>query len=177
VCVHHCAPTGNVLIRRLLLEKFGPFCTAPYGSDIALSKKLAASGHPPVYAQEAAVVHQCDLTNCEYLARTYWNSRGNAVHAPGTATAAELVRQLARLPWRPGFRSGPEVRSAAVDRAQSPYVRTWLYMWMARIAGYAGRIAGTAARRRGADDGRRPAAPKATAREACSPTGRVREGA
>lgn len=178
VCVHHCAPTGNVLIRRSLLEEYGPFCAAPYGSDIALSKKLAASGHPPVYAQQAVVVHQCDLTSGEYLARTYWNNRGNAVHAPGRATETDLLRQLVQFPWRPGFRSVPEVRSAAADRPQSPYVRTWLYMWLARLAGYAGRVTGTAARLRGAEEIHQslPALAPASG-EACRSAARVREGA
>ncbi|MFO1095509.1 MAG: glycosyltransferase family 2 protein [Planctomycetaceae bacterium] len=148
VCVHHCAPTGNVLIRRDLLAEFGPFSEAPFSSDIAMSKKLAAHGHPPIYAPGAVVVHQCDLTSREYLSRTYWNCRGTAVHAPQAASFAVLVRELARVPWRPGLRSVPAVRSAVAERPQSPFLRTWLYMWLARTAGYAGRVAGTAARMR-----------------------------
>lgn len=146
VCTHHAAPTGNVLIRRELLEQHGPFCEAAFGSDIAMSKKLAAHGHPPVYAADAVVVHQCDLSSREYLARTYWNNRGNAVHSAKRITWRDLGQQLAEFPWRPGFGNVRAVQLAVADRPRSSFTRTWLYMWAARLAGYIGRVNGTASR-------------------------------
>ena len=146
VCVHHSAPTGNVLIRRDLLERHGPFCTAAFGSDIAFSRKLAACGHPPSYAPTAIVVHQCDLTSREYLSRTYWNSRGNAVHAPKRPTAVDQIRQLTQFPWRPGLRTVPAVQLAVADRPRTAFLRTWVYMWGSRLAAYAGQVAGTTVR-------------------------------
>ncbi|MBL8848406.1 MAG: glycosyltransferase family 2 protein [Planctomycetaceae bacterium] len=164
VCVHHCAPTGNVLIRRDLLERHGPFSTTAFGSDVAFSRKLAACGHPPVYAPGAIVVHQCDLTSGEYLSRTYWNNRGNAVHAPEQPTTADLFRQLAQFPWRPGFRNVPAVQLAVADQPRTAFLTTWLYMCGARLAAYAGRVAGTAVR----VIGRKPASAAAIAAPAAS---------
>jgi glycosyltransferase involved in cell wall biosynthesis len=146
VCVHHCAPTGNVLIRRALLETFGPFCETAFGSDIAMSKTLAAQGHPPAFAPLAAVVHQCDLTNGEYLSRTFWNNRGNALHDPRAASAGRLLRELCEFPWRPGLRRVPGVQLAAPDRPRSGFFATWLYSWISRFAAYTGRLAGTISR-------------------------------
>lgn len=144
VCIHRCAPTGNVMIRRRLFDEHGLFCEAAYGSDIAMSKRLSGLGHPPVFAPEAVVVHQCDLSSREYIARTFWNSRGNAVHDPRAATMGRLLREAVQLPWRPGLRTVAGVQQAVADRPHSAYVPTWLYMWLSRFAGYAGRVAGTA---------------------------------
>jgi len=146
VCIHRCAPTGNVMIRRQLLDEHGLFCEAAYGSDIAMSKRLSGLGHPPVFAPDAVVVHLCDLSSREYLNRTYWNSRGNAVHDPGAATVGRLLHEALQFPWRPGFRTVASVQEAVADRARSAFVPTWLYMWLSRFAGYAGRIAGTMSR-------------------------------
>lgn len=146
VCVHRCAPTGNVMIRRALLDQHGLFCETAYGSDIAMSKRLAGLGHPPVFAPEAVVVHQCDLPSSEYLLRTFWNSRGNALHDSSPATVRRFFREAAQFPWRPGFRSVKMVQEAVADRPPSGFVSTWLYMWMQRFAGYTGRVAGTSAR-------------------------------
>jgi len=146
VCVHHCAPTGNVLIRRDLLQRHGPFSTTAFGSDVAFSRKLAACGHPPTYAPTAIVVHQCDLTSREYLSRTYLNNRGNAVHAPQRPTAVDLLRQVAQFPWRPGLRNVPAVQLAVADRPRTAFLKTLVYMWGSRLAAYAGRVAGTAVR-------------------------------
>jgi len=146
VCIHRCAPTGNVMIRRRLFEQHGLFCEAAYGSDIAMSKRLSGLGHPPVFAPEATVVHQCDLSSWEYLSRTFWNNRGNAVHDPRPATVGRLLSEAAQFPWRPGLRTVADVQRAVADRPASAFVPTWLYMWLSRFAGYAGRITGTVTR-------------------------------
>jgi glycosyltransferase involved in cell wall biosynthesis len=146
VCIHRCAPTGNVLIRRQLFEKHGLFCEAAYGSDIAMSKRLSGLGHPPVFAPEAVVVHQCDLSSGEYLARTFWNSRGNAVHDPRPANVGRLLHEAVQFPWRPGLRTVADVQRAICDRPPSAFVPTWMYMWLSRFASYAGRMAGTTSR-------------------------------
>lgn len=146
VCVHHCAPTGNVLYRRTLLEQYGPFDEQAYGSDVALSRRLAAAGHPPAFAEEAVVVHQCDLTSREYLSRTYWNNRGNALHDSRPVSVGRLLRELAEIPWRPGFRRVSEIQTAAPDQSRSPFLSTWLYAWASRFAAYAGRVSGTVGR-------------------------------
>lgn len=146
VCVHHCAPTGNVLYRRALLEQYGPFDEEAFGSDVAMSRKLAAAGHPPAFAEEAVVVHQCDLTSREYLSRTYWNNRGNALHDSRPVSAGRLLRELAEIPWRPGFRRVSEVQTAGPEQSRSPFFATWLYAWASRFAAYAGRISGIVGR-------------------------------
>lgn len=148
VCVHHCAPTGNVLIRRELLEEFGPFDEEAYGSDVAMSRKLAAHGRPPAYAPQAIVVHQCDLTNAEYLSRTYCNNRGNALHEQHAASGPRLLAEIAKFPWRPGLRRVAGVQSAVPGQPRSAFFSTWLYIWAARFAAYFGRIAGTIRRMR-----------------------------
>jgi hypothetical protein len=99
-----------------------------------------------VFAPEATVVHQCDLSNWEYLTRTFWNNRGNAVHDPRPGTVGRLLSEAAQFPWRPGFRTVADVQRAVVDRPPSAFVPTWIYMWLSRFAGYAGRIAGTVTR-------------------------------
>jgi glycosyltransferase involved in cell wall biosynthesis len=142
VVEQHCAPTGNVMIRRELLERHGAFREVVSGSDVELSRRMARLGHPPAYAERAVVVHRCDLSSGEYLRRSFRVAYGQALHSAAPALR-QALRDTARVAWRPGFRAGAPLRAVEPTSGAPSAPVAWFYAWAARHASYAGRCCGS----------------------------------
>ncbi|MCA9138979.1 MAG: glycosyltransferase family 2 protein [Planctomycetales bacterium] len=144
---YHCVAGGNMFVRREAFERFGPFRVVRSGSDIEMSKRLAAQNHPSVFAEDAVVRHQCDLSNWEYLRRSYRIRFGQRMHSSLPHGMAAAARQLTTLPWQPGFRAGAQ--SVSIQHLGPPpgFVKQWLFRWATRWAGFLGELHGTIAPR------------------------------
>ena len=138
----HSTPGGNLLVRRSVFERFGLFQETASGGDVEFSRRLAALNSLPRYAEKAVVHHKCDLTNYEYLHRTFRVRYGQELlnlHGQHNGRLWELIRAF---PWRPGFRRARTVASIPLGY-RAPRVPVVLgYSWLARLLGYVGGIAG-----------------------------------
>lgn len=144
---YHCVAGGNMFVRREAFDRFGPFRVVRSGSDIELSKRLAAQNHPSVFAEDAVVRHQCDLSNWEYLRRSYRIRFGQRIHSALPNGIMAAVIHFKSLPWQPGFRAGQQ--SVAIDQMGPPpgFASQWLFRWATRWAGFFGELHGTMASR------------------------------
>jgi glycosyltransferase involved in cell wall biosynthesis len=134
---------GNMLVARDLFVVHGLFDSTGSGSDIEFSRRVAARGERIAYAASAVVSHACDLSNVDYLRRSFRIAYGQAIHQrPGLGNA------LARLPWRPGVRRARELSSQLARVGVSEIVWLWLYLWTERLFAYVGGVIGAMSRRR-----------------------------
>ncbi|MEO1615685.1 MAG: glycosyltransferase, partial [Planctomycetota bacterium] len=78
---HHCVAGGNMFVKRSAFDSFGLFRVIRSGSDIELSRRLATNGYPSAFAENAIVHHQCDLSNWEYLRRSFRIRYGQRMHS------------------------------------------------------------------------------------------------
>lgn len=137
---HHCVAGGNMLVRRRAFETYGLFRVLQSGSDDEFSTRLARAGFPSVFAESAVVHHQCDLTNREYLKRTFRIRFGQVTHARGPRGFIPMLRHLRHLPWKPGLRAGRDAPKMAEHWPPVPFVYDWSYRWAARWASFAGEL-------------------------------------
>jgi glycosyltransferase involved in cell wall biosynthesis len=129
---------GNMLVAREVFLEHGLFDSAASGSDVEFSRRAAAGGERIAYAGSAVVWHSCDLSDFDYLRRSFRVAYGQAIHH-----RVGLRRCLARLPWRPGLIRAIELSSELGLRGAHVVARLWLYLWTERMFAYLGGIAGT----------------------------------
>ena len=103
VTEYNCVAGGNMFVSRFLFEKYGLFRVAKSGADIDFSQRAGRHGLKPFFVEGAVVRHQCNLTNLEYLKRTYGEQRGQALLPTSPPSLACLLTAIGRLPWRPGL--------------------------------------------------------------------------
>ncbi|MEO1524572.1 MAG: glycosyltransferase [Planctomycetota bacterium] len=125
---HHSVAGGNMFVRREAFEKLGLFNVIGWGSDIEYSRRVAAAGHTVAFAENAVVTHQCDLSNWEYWRRSYETRYGQILLFDDRKGIRAAFRNCARLPWRPGLRSGTH-RFHSESVARAGFVSDWLYRW------------------------------------------------
>ena len=141
----HCAPTGNLMVLRDLFERHGVFDPTITGSDDEFSTRLAARGHPPLYVDGATVEHRCDLTNWQYLARTFWLRYGQEIHRCKRGKFRRLANVALHIPWRPGLGHAASVAGEIGGHQGIGFVTLWLYCWLDRILAYVGAVCGCVA--------------------------------
>ncbi|KAA5543818.1 glycosyltransferase [Roseiconus nitratireducens] len=133
---HHCVAGGNLFVRREAFEQLGLFRVIESGSDIELSKRLSQAGFPSFFAEDAVVRHQCDLSNWDYLRRTYRIRKGQRRHSGQPCGVRPAIQQLRKLPWRPGIHAvGADSKPA---RTSTQWIAEWAYRWANRWAGFLG---------------------------------------
>ncbi|PAY18795.1 hypothetical protein CKO51_14595 [Rhodopirellula sp. SM50] len=126
--MHHSVAGGNMFVRRDAFETLGLFNVIAWGSDIEFSQRVAAAGKKVAFAEQAVVRHQCDLSNWEYWRRSYETRYGQVLLFDERAGVRAAMRNLAKLPWRPGLRSGRN-RYRSTTVAPAPMLSDWLYRW------------------------------------------------
>ena len=125
---HHGVAGGNMFVRREAFDSLGLFNVIAWGSDIEFSQRVAKSGHVVAFAEDAVVRHQCDLSNWEYWRRSYETRYGQILLFDDRGGITDAIKNLARIPWKPGIRSGRNrFRSESVSPA--PLVADWMYRW------------------------------------------------
>jgi glycosyltransferase involved in cell wall biosynthesis len=132
---HHCVAGNNMFVRRRLFHELGLFSEIRSGSDIEFSRRVFAAGHKIHFAERAKVIRQCDLSNGEYLKRTFRIKYGQTMHSE-KAGWRDFVRNFKNIPWRPGFRSVSSVQQAANNKCK--FLQLWMYKWVERWAGFCG---------------------------------------
>ncbi|QDV43148.1 4,4'-diaponeurosporenoate glycosyltransferase [Stieleria neptunia] len=135
---YHCVAGGNMFVRRAAFEQLGLFRVVRSGSDIEFSKRLAAAGFPSVFAENAVVRHQCDLSNWEYLRRSYRIRYGQRTHSKKSSGILAALAHLKQLPWRPGLRAATQVATKHETKDGGRFWAEWLYRWANRWAGFLG---------------------------------------
>lgn len=128
---------GNMLVAREVFPEHGLFDSAASGSDIESSRRASAGGERIAYAGSAVVWHSCDLSDFDYLRRSFRIAHGQAIHQ-----RVGVGRCLARVPWRPGIARALELSSELGLDGVPGRVRLWLYLWADRVFAYLGGIAG-----------------------------------
>ena len=135
-------PGGNMLIAAELFQKYGLFRMAVSGADNEFSRRVATRGERIAYAEQATVVHQCDLSNVDFLKRSFRIQYGQHLMIAADSNVGRLFKRFLALPWRPGLMAfqtlEPEFRPTSTPR----HLGLWLYMWADRWAVYAGSVAG-----------------------------------
>jgi len=126
---------GNMLVRREVFDCLGPFLPVRSGADILQSRRALKAGFTIGYAEEAVVIHQCDLSNWEYLARRFRIRRGQAMQE---SSARSLWRGVKALPWRPGWGESQRVADAVGSNRPAAFI----FLWFERWAEYLGALAG-----------------------------------
>lgn len=144
---YNCVAGGNMFVRRSAFEQFGLFRVIRSGSDIEFSKRLAANGHRSVFAEKAVVRHQCDLSNWEYLRRSYRIRFGQRTHSQKAVGMLAALQLLRRLPWRPGLRAVASSSNGKNNSRGSRFLSEWLYRWATRWAGFFGELHGSLKKR------------------------------
>jgi glycosyltransferase involved in cell wall biosynthesis len=135
--VHHCVAGGNMFVQRKMFDELGLFSPLPSSSDIEFSKRVAAAGVRVVFAPEARVIHQCDLTNFESLKRAFFTNVGQAQHF-ASAGSWNFLDSWRDAPWRPGLNAP---RPANDDFRHKHSITTWwAYCWLYRWFGYFGSV-------------------------------------
>lgn len=126
----NCVAGNNMFVSRSVFEKYGLFRVAQSGADTDFSQRAERHDLKPFFVEGAVVRHQCDLTNLEYLNRTYGEQRGQALLHSSPPSLVRLLAAIGRLPWRPGL---SHLKAGTAE---------WSYRWLDRWCGYAGRIRG-----------------------------------
>lgn len=134
-------PGGNVLVAARLFDEYGLFVPTRSGADGEFSRRVARHGETISYDEDATVVHQCDLSNWDYLRRTFRIHCGQ--NQLGSGGLTHLLERLVNVPWRPGIRAPRVLSPASRPRNALGLVGLWLYMWADRWAGYAGAVVGS----------------------------------
>lgn len=142
VCQSHSVAGGNMLVKRTTFEQYGLFKPAAYSSDIEFSKRLAEASVYPVFAENAIVHHQCDLSNWEYLWRSYETKKSQILHSSQNKTWGSLAKAIYEIPWQPGLSFLWQTTLSNKERMGKIPVAEWLYRWIERWFAYAGRIKG-----------------------------------
>lgn len=135
---HHSVAAGNMLVSRSLFVKYGFFNATISGSDGEFSRRLARAGRKITYAGDAVVTHQCDLTNLQYLMRTFRIAYGQEANREG----GNVIEYIIRIPWRPGFGAARQMAVNLSLEGTMSLTGLWAYMWTARVFDYLGRCAG-----------------------------------
>ena len=125
---HHSVAGGNMFVRRDAFDSLGLFNVIAWGSDIEFSQRVAAAGKTVAFAEHAVVRHQCDLSSWEYWRRSYETRYGQVLLFDRRAGFAAAIRNIAKLPWKPGLRSGRQ-RFATDSIPPAPMITDWLYRW------------------------------------------------
>jgi glycosyltransferase involved in cell wall biosynthesis len=133
---------GNMLVARDVFAVHGLFDSTVSGSDIEFSRRVAGGGERIGYAASAVISHACDLSNLDYLRRSFRIAYGQAIHQH-----AGLGASLARFPWRPGLTRARELAARMERHGASAVGRLWLYLWTERLVAYAGAVTGAIVRR------------------------------
>jgi glycosyltransferase involved in cell wall biosynthesis len=139
---YYAVPAGNMLVHRSAFERHGMFDEVRSGADIAFSKKVAASGEKIAFAENARVTHLNDFSTFTYLARCARIAFGQQETSGAPATLARVLRMSSRIPWRPGFGAVASIAGHVGARRASERASLWAFLWLERLAAYAG---GTAA--------------------------------
>ncbi len=137
---HQCIAGNNLLVHRSLFEKHRLFREIRSGSDIEFSKRVSQMGHRCVFAEQAVVFRQCDLTSWQYLKRCYRIRWGQRVHLGTPGGLGSLIDELRELPWKPGFRAGRSAARPSAFQGQPGFLAEWLYRWAVRWAGFLGAV-------------------------------------
>ena len=133
----HCVAGGNMFVKRAAFDQYGLFKVVRSGSDIEFSKRVHKNGHAVFFAEDAIIRHQCDLSDREYLRRSFRIRYGQAMHSQRSGGLTAAIKNLRNLPWRPGFRSGRSATLISELPKVSP-VKDWLYRWANRWMGFLG---------------------------------------
>jgi hypothetical protein len=128
-------------VQREVFEETGLFDVAISGADGELTKAAARCGRKIAYAHDAVVWHPADISNLDYLRRSFRIHYGEGVRMRGEAGA--LLDLWRRLPWRPPLRL-PEAVREADPGVPSPWRRCgWLtYLWLHALSRWAGALCG-----------------------------------
>jgi glycosyltransferase involved in cell wall biosynthesis len=139
VCQHHAVAGGNMIVRRSVFSQYGLFKSAAYSSDIEFSQRLAQVGIYPLFVDNAIVHHQCDLSNWDYLWRSYHTKKSQVLHNRQSQNWGSFIRALGKIPWQPGLRF---FRQSSSTRLLIIHWAEWSYRWLERWFAYAGHVEG-----------------------------------
>jgi glycosyltransferase involved in cell wall biosynthesis len=135
------APGGNLLVRREVFEEIGVFDVSVSGGDSEFSQAAARSGRKLVYAADAVVWHPGDISDAEFLRRSFRIHYGKGARRrshPGALQ--EIVR---RLPWRPQWTLPAELCAADPMAGSRQRRLGWLaFLWLDALACWAGAACG-----------------------------------
>lgn len=143
IAKRHAVAAGNLFVRRDAFERYGLFNPIRSGSDIEFSKRLARGGDRAIFVGDAIVRHQCDLSNRQYLRRTYGEKYGQALHE--SRSGVTFWRALAAVPWRPGIRPLLAALKSPRSKSFAEATAEWAYRWLNRWCAYIGRVQGRVA--------------------------------
>jgi len=124
----HSVAGGNMLVRRSAFEQLGLFNVIAWGSDIDFSQRAAMAGLNVAFCHDAIVQHQCDLSSVAYWRRSFETRFGQVLLFDERRGIVEAVKNLKRLPWKPGLRSG-RGRYQSEQISAAPWITDWLYRW------------------------------------------------
>ena len=135
------AAGGNLLVRREIFEEIGLFDVAVSGADSAFTEAVARGGRKLVYADDAVVWHPGEISDAEYLRRSFRIHYGKGSRRRGEP--GSLLEIARGMPWRPGRRLPPEL-CAADPAASAPQRRLgWLaFLWLDALARWSGAFCG-----------------------------------
>lgn len=135
------APCGNLLVQREIFEEIGLFDVAVSGADSEFTQAAARGGRKLVHADDAVVWHPGEISDAEFLRRSFRIHYGKGARRRGEPGA--LRETARRLPWRPGRRLPPEL-CAADPTVSSPQRRLgWLaFLWLEALARWSGALCG-----------------------------------
>ena len=119
---------GNMFVRRDTFDRLGLFNVIAWGSDIEFSKRADAAGLNVVFAADAVVKHQCDLSNWEYWRRSFETRYGQILLFDSRGGYFDALSNFRKLPWKPGLRSGRNRFRSDTHRPASA-LTDWIYRW------------------------------------------------
>ncbi|MEA3489027.1 MAG: glycosyltransferase [Candidatus Omnitrophota bacterium] len=134
--------SGNMIISRRIFEETGFFEICGFASDNELSRKVFDSGGKISYTERAVVKHQCDLSNREYLVRSFLTRYGQEKLRKRPEEARHILRLLLSFPWRPGFNRAKCLAGEFGIDNPAIFALFFMYIWIERIFSYFGSIAG-----------------------------------
>lgn len=138
-----CLQGGNMLVARELFQQLGCFSPVMRGGDMEFAHRAVAAGERVVYAEDALVLHQCDLSNWDYLVRAFGVRFGQAANNTAKLSMWGCLRTICGVPWRPGLGFARETMARLSLSGSSVLWRLWLYLWVERTMAYWGGCAGT----------------------------------
>ncbi len=135
------APGGNLLVQREIFEEIGLFDVAVSGADSEFTRAVARGGRKLVYADDAVVWHPGEISDAEFLRRSFRIHYGKGARRRGEPGALPEIAR--RVPWRPQRRLPPQL-CAADPGVCSPRRRLgWLaFLWLDALARWSGALCG-----------------------------------
>jgi len=138
-----CLQGGNMLVARKLFQQLGRFSPVMRGGDMEFAHRAVAAGERVVYAEDAVVLHQCDLSNWDYLVRAFSVRFGQAANNTAKLSMRGYLRMICGVPWRPGLGAARETMARLNLSGSAMLCRLWLYLWLERMMAYWGGCVGT----------------------------------